>query len=171
LALDAQVKAHALLASDQAKLKAIEGELSTLHDQIGAGSIALNVARIRRDRDNAEAAYTTIATRLATVIADRAEAASVGSVVVIDRAQVAQKSSMATMVAIGILVLALWLAVTLAVMLENAGRRFRDEVAVESIYGTPVIGKIPSTQRLTPSNAFFRLLGTRRGTALGTVDQ
>ena len=170
-ALDSEVKAQAQLASDQARLRTIDGELTTLHNQIGAGSIALNVARIRRDRDNAQAAYSTLATRLAMVIADRAEAASVGSVVVIDRAQAAQKTSMSSVMSIGILVLTLWLAITLAVMLENATRRFRDEMAVESVYGVPVIGKIPSAQRLTPSTAIALLLGTRGPKAFGTVDQ
>jgi capsular polysaccharide biosynthesis protein len=141
-ALDAQAKADAQLRADHARLDTIDGELAALHRQLGSGSIAANVARIRRDRDNAQASYATLATRLATVIADRAEAASVGSVVVVDPAQFAQEAvwSSGRVLAFGILVLTLWLAVTLAVLLENGTHRFHNDEVVESLYGVPVIG-------------------------------
>jgi hypothetical protein len=78
---------------------------------------------------------------------------------------------MASVIAFGVLALAAWLAITLAVILENATRRFRDDVAVESIYGVPVIGKIPAAHRLPTGTAFFLSLGTNRRTAHGTEDQ
>ena len=143
-ALDAAVKGDAQLGADRARLATVEQELATLHDQIGGGRVASDVARIRRDRDNAQAAYATIANRLASAIADRAEAASVGSVVVVDRAMFAKKAAWAGghVIAFAIAVLALWMAITLAVVIDESQVRFHDEEAVEGVYGVPVIGAV-----------------------------
>jgi capsular polysaccharide biosynthesis protein len=143
-ALDAQVRAEALYASDRAKLQAQDDQLDRLHAQIGQGSIATAVARVRRDHGSAEAAYAIIAARLAKSIADRSEAASTGSVIVLARAtsasQAASPSGM--VVALGILFLTVWLALTLAVMIDGAQEWFRDPQTVEAVYGTNLIGSI-----------------------------
>jgi uncharacterized protein involved in exopolysaccharide biosynthesis len=118
--------------------------LAALDEQIGTGNIATNVARIRRDRDSAEAAYESLASRLSKTIADRAEAGSTGSVVVIDRAQFAQKATWTggTVLGISILLFAIWLAVTSAVVIDNGQESFRDTESIESLYGTPVLGAL-----------------------------
>jgi capsular polysaccharide biosynthesis protein len=143
-ALDTVAKSRGQLAADRARLQTVEQELATLHAQIGGGRIASDVARTRRDRDNAEAAYATIANRLASTIADRAEAASVGSVTVVDRALFAKPAAFTSgrVIAIAIMVLAVWLAITLAVMLDEAREPFRDDETVEAVYGIPVIGAV-----------------------------
>jgi uncharacterized protein involved in exopolysaccharide biosynthesis len=100
------------------------------------------VARIRRDRDSAQAEYETLASRLSKTIADRAEAGSTGSVVVIDRARFAQKAAWTsgTVLAISILLFAIWIAVTAAVVIDNGQESFRDAESIESLYGTPLLG-------------------------------
>ncbi len=143
-ALDAQTKADALYLGDQAKLKAHDDELSALHAQIGQGRISTDVARLRRDHDNAESAYATIADRLAKAIADRAEAASTGSVITLDRAQYAPKAAFGggTIIAASIMFFTIWLALTLAVMIDGSQDWFRDTRTVETIYDTKLIGSL-----------------------------
>ena len=143
-ALDAQANANTTLASDTAKLRSQNEELSRLQAQIGQGRISTDVGRIRRDRDSAETAYATIADRLAKTIADRAEAASTGSVVILDRARFATKNMFAggIIIATGIVFFTLWLALTLAVMIDGTYEWLRDPQTVESIYGTKLIGSI-----------------------------
>lgn len=143
-ALDAQAKADSLYASDAAKMHSLEHELDRLHGQMGHGSIANDVARMRRDHGSAEAAYATIADRLAKAIADRSEAASTGSVIVLDRAQSASKASSLSgkAVDIGIMFLAVWLALTIAVMLDGTEVWFRDPQTVETIYGVKPMGSL-----------------------------
>jgi hypothetical protein len=118
--LDEQVKAQAQLESDQAKLNATNASLNQLHAQIGSGNVANDVARIRRDRDNAETAYTALARRLSEAVADRAQAASVGSVIVIDRASFAKPSTFTSgkFIGLALIVLTIWLAITAAVLID-----------------------------------------------------
>jgi capsular polysaccharide biosynthesis protein len=143
-ALDSQARAKGQLSSDQAKLTTLEGELEALDAQIGQGNAATNAARIRRDRDSAEADYETLGARLSKTIADRAEAGSTGSVVVIDRATFAQKATWTggTILWISILVVALWLAITVAIVIDNSQERFRDAESIEALYGTPLLGAL-----------------------------
>jgi hypothetical protein len=143
-ALDTQAKADVLYASDQAKLAIQNAQLLRLDSQIGRSSIATDVSRIRRDRDSAQAAYATIVDRLAKAVADRSEAASTGSVIVLDRAQFAPKAlfSGGAVIAIGILILTVWFALTLAVMLDGTQAWFRDALDIESVYGAKVIGSM-----------------------------
>jgi hypothetical protein len=143
-ALDAQANANALFNSDRAKLRALENQLEQLQEQIGKGRIATDVARIRRDRDSSESAYATISERLAKTIADRAEAASTGSVIVMDRARFAPRDAFAggTVIAIALVFLTLWLALTLAVMLDGKHEWFRDAQTIEAVYGAKLIGSI-----------------------------
>ncbi len=143
-ALDAQANAKALYESDSAQLQAEDGELGRLQAQIGQGNISTDVARIRRDRDSAEAAYATISDRLAKAIADRAEAASTGSVIVLDRARFAPKDPFAAgpVYAVAIVFFSLWLAFTLAVMIDGTNEWLRDSQTIEAVYGTQLIGSI-----------------------------
>jgi capsular polysaccharide biosynthesis protein len=143
-ALDASARADGQVSSDEAKVAAEGSALEKLHSEIGRKSIATYVARMRRDHDNSEAAYSIIASRLAKSIADRAEAASTGSVVVLERAQFASQSSLGggTVAAVAIFFLSIWLALTIAVVVDRSHQSFRDSVTIETIYGAPVIGTL-----------------------------
>ena len=143
-ALDAQTKADAQYSSDAAKSRAQDQALGALNAQIGHGHVATDVARLRREHYNAESAYATIADRLAKAIADRAEAASTGSVIVLDRAKYAPQVAFAggAVIAAAIGFLTVWLAVTLAMMVDGRQEWFRDARTVESIYNTELIGSL-----------------------------
>jgi capsular polysaccharide biosynthesis protein len=143
-ALDAVTKADAQVAADEAKVNEDSNALLALHAQIGRSSIATTAARLRRDHDNAEAAYAIIAGRLANSIADRAEAASTGSLVTLESAQFAAKTSTANTqaAAFGLVALSIWLAITIALMIENNDEWFTDDHTIETVYGAPVIGSL-----------------------------
>jgi uncharacterized protein involved in exopolysaccharide biosynthesis len=143
-ALDARVKADAQYSSDRARVRTANDQLERLNAQIGEGRIATGVARIRRDRGAVEAAYSAIAERLAKAIADRAEAASTGSVIILDRARFAPPVVFASgaFFALGILFLSVWSALTLAVMIDGTYEQFDDADTVELVYGSKLIGSI-----------------------------
>jgi capsular polysaccharide biosynthesis protein len=143
-ALDANTKAQGQLESDIARARAQVQIFASLQSQIGSSGVATYAARLRRDHDNAEAAYTIIAGRLAQSIADRAEAASTGSVIVLDRAQFASRSSVGSgaIAAGAIMFLAIWLAITAAFMIDGSYETFRENPTVERIYRAPVIGNV-----------------------------
>jgi capsular polysaccharide biosynthesis protein len=143
-ALDARVRAAGQVASDEAKVSEHNRVLRQLYSQIGRRGMATQVAELRRDHDTAEAAYSIISGRLAKSIADRAEAASTGSMVVLGQAQSATRSLVGDglITATATLFLALWLALTVAVMIDAKQQWFNDSHTIETIYGAPVIGSI-----------------------------
>jgi capsular polysaccharide biosynthesis protein len=143
-ALDARVRAAGQVSSDKAKLAQEDQVLASLYSQIGKKGIASKVAGMRRDHDNAEAAYSIIAARLAKSIADRAEASSTGSVIVLDRAQFASRTLLGsgTVAAIAIVFLSVWLALSIGLMVDNAQQWINEGRSVETVYGAPVIGSV-----------------------------
>jgi capsular polysaccharide biosynthesis protein len=143
-ALDARTRAQIQVSSDAAKVAAEDKTLNLLQAQISRKGIATYVARIRRDHDNSEAAYSILAGRLAKAIADRAEAASTGSVIVLDRARFASTSAAisGSIAAGAILFLSIWLALTAAMVIDGSQERFRYNVTIEKVYGAPVIGSV-----------------------------
>jgi capsular polysaccharide biosynthesis protein len=144
-ARDAVAKAETVLQSDTSKLAVLDAQSQDLNGQISKGGIAARVAAIRRERDNEQTAYAMFAARLSTATADRADAASTGSVEVIDRASFAKRVlwTTSTYVAIMVASLTLWAAVSLALLLERKKERFKDsEVEIRDIYEAPLLGSI-----------------------------
>jgi capsular polysaccharide biosynthesis protein len=143
-ARDNVTRAQAVLASDRSKKTEFDRELSQMGSQLSAGGIGIKVARIRRHRDREENLYTTLELRLMQAIGDRAEAAAESSLIVMDPAQNANVAIWSTglFAAIGILLLSLWLAFTLAMERDRADRRFRTADDIESAYNSPVIGAL-----------------------------
>jgi hypothetical protein len=140
----ALVKADGQYDSDQARLASIDGTIGSLEQQVGAGGIAARVARLRRDRQNAQTAYGVLAATLAQTLADRAQAASTGSVVVIDHASFAEPAlfTARTFVLVGLGIMTLWAAVSITLLVDRTRRRFYDESSIRDIYGIPVIGAL-----------------------------
>lgn len=143
-ALDAKAKAETQVASDEAKAAQEDQDLRLLQAQMGRQGVATTVTRLRRDHDVAEAAYSIIASRLAQSIADRAEAASTGSVIVLERAQFATRPvlSGATIPCIALVFFSVWLALTLALMIDSNEKWLHDNHTIETVYGAPVVGSI-----------------------------
>ncbi len=144
-ASDAVAKADAQLQSDTSKAATLDAQIHALDGQISKGGIAARVASIRRDRENEQTAHATLAARLAATIADRAEAASTGSVTVIDRARSASRAvwTTSTYLATAIAFLTLWIAVSLALMRESKKDRIDDtEGIIRGIYDAPLVGSV-----------------------------
>jgi capsular polysaccharide biosynthesis protein len=122
---DAITHSNAVLQADQAKLDAIKGDRAKLESDIGDGSIASEVARIRRDRDDTDDAYRAIATKLSQAEADRAQAAATGALMIMDhaRAASAQPLSSGKYMALGIIFLTLWVAVSIIFLLNKPATR------------------------------------------------
>jgi capsular polysaccharide biosynthesis protein len=138
-------KAQSLVASDRAKLDQINSTIMSLQGQLtNSESGGVNVEALRRDRESAEKAYELLSIRLITTLADRAAAASTGSLMVFDYASRAERSpyTVPMLICVAILMVATWLAVTLAFALEAFDRRFRTPRVIEGVYGSPVLGVI-----------------------------
>jgi capsular polysaccharide biosynthesis protein len=145
-ARDAVTKANAQLQSDSSRVATLNSQIHDLNQQISKGGIAARVAGIRRDRDNEEAAYSALASRLSTTIANRAEAASTGSLTIVDRANTASRTvwTTSTYVATAIAFLTLWSAVSLALLLEGKQEQLEEnaEDVIRGVYDAPLIGSV-----------------------------
>jgi capsular polysaccharide biosynthesis protein len=138
--LDAN-KANATLQADRAQLATVRGELAQLDGRLSAsGGAGTQVAALHRERVVDEAAFGELSARLAKAIADRSQAASIGSVVVVDRAVAAHPALLGRpgVLAAAFTIVFLWLAITIAFVLDNADKRLRDATTIEDLYGKPV---------------------------------
>lgn len=137
--------ARGQVEGDRAKLQRIDETIAALQKELSeAGSTGTKVAALRRERDSAESAYQLLSNRLITALADRAAAASTGSLTVFDRASFAAKSpySQPLLITSAIMIVSVWIAITLAFMLEMMDKRFRTPGTIENVYGSPVLGVI-----------------------------
>ncbi len=138
--LDAN-KARGALASDQGQLRAIGSQISALLAHLGASHKAgTSMAALRRDRTAQEAAYGELNSRLAAAQADRAQAGTIESLIVIDRATDASPTTLSRAPVLGaaFAVAFLWLAFTLAFLSDGADSRLRTSESIEDLYGRPV---------------------------------
>jgi uncharacterized protein involved in exopolysaccharide biosynthesis len=138
-------KADAQAASSRARVAVINQQIASIHSTLNDSSaLNVSVARLRRDRDAADAANGILAARLAQTEADRADAATTGSVIVMNRAVTAQRAvwTTATALVACLSVLVVWLAFGLPFLIETLDRRFRAPATIESIYGAPIIAGV-----------------------------
>lgn len=137
-------KSQAAYAADQAKLGTVRAELASLEGQLGDGGSATVVSQIRREREAGDAAYALLAARLDQAIANRAEAASTGSLITIDRARVAgrQPWTTASLLVVALGIFSIWLAFSIVFLIESLDVRFRKTSTIERIFGAPVIGNL-----------------------------
>jgi capsular polysaccharide biosynthesis protein len=140
-ALADQRKSEALVAADRARVSALDDEVTRQRQQL-AEPVSLELLRL--ERDGAVAEYRTIAARRATSLADRADALSLGSVVVVDRALASQAQlAIGTRRLIGLIgLLSLILALGSAFLADQLNPRLRRAAQIESLYGLPVIATI-----------------------------
>jgi uncharacterized protein involved in exopolysaccharide biosynthesis len=142
-ALDETNHSQSLASSDSAKVASIDQELASIRAKISSAKLAsVRLATLQRDRDNATASYSVLATRLAEAVANKAEVGSVGSVIVLDDARYAKRSGNTLLsIALGFLT-ALLLSAILIFVLEIGDKRITDAETVASTYGVPLIGTI-----------------------------
>lgn len=135
-------RARSLVANDRAKLEQLDRTIAGVKGQLsGTSPAGPHVAALRRERASAEAAYQLLSTRLSTTLADRAAAASTGSLMVFDHATSAAPSpyTRPVLVTTAVMLLAMWIAITLAFVLDSIDVRFRSSASIERVYGTPVL--------------------------------
>jgi len=134
-------RANSTLAADSAQLDAVRAEIDQLQDHLtGSSDEGSLMAQLRRARAAGEDVYTDLSQRLARASADRAQAGSIGSVVVIDHATGAVPALLGRAPVLGaaIAIATIWLAITLAFLLDGADDRLRTPESIEKLYGKPV---------------------------------
>jgi uncharacterized protein involved in exopolysaccharide biosynthesis len=106
----------------------------------GSAGEGSTIAQLRRARAADEDVFTDLSQRLARASADRAQAAAVGSVVVIDRATGASLATLGNPLVLGVafFVIFAWLAITLAFVVDGSDGRLRTPESIERLYGKPV---------------------------------
>ena len=140
-ALADERKAEALVAADRAKVGALGDEIVRQRKQL---SEPVSLELLRLQRDGALAEYRTIAGRRAQSLADRADALSLGSVVVVDRAipSQAQLAIGARRLILTFGLVSLLLALASAFLADQLNPRLRRTAQIESLYGLPVVATL-----------------------------
>jgi capsular polysaccharide biosynthesis protein len=134
-------KARAEVANDRAQLDAVRAQIDRFQAHLsGSAGEGSTIAQLRRARAADEDVFTDLSQRLARANADRAQAAAIGSVVVIDRATDASLATLGRPLVLGaaFFVIFAWLAVTLAFVVDGSDGRLRTPEAIERLYGKPV---------------------------------
>jgi len=134
---------EARVAGDNARLQAIDSELGTTNKRLAdlpRYGVAAN--QLRLQRDSAASAYQQLQNRLQTTLADQAQAASLGSLIVLDHATSAAPKIPRQAMVILIAVLILAAAIGSAYAAEALDPRIRTAGEAEALYGTPHIGSV-----------------------------
>jgi capsular polysaccharide biosynthesis protein len=146
-------KADATVTGDNVKISQIDAlisqERARLHDIQKTQPKALG---LRIERDVAQADYVSLSARRATALANRAEASSLGSVVVVDRAVRADSQIPGGRTQLAIVAAALIIGLSLgsAFLAEALDPTLRRADQVEKLYGTPVIATLNNARTRTP---------------------
>jgi succinoglycan biosynthesis transport protein ExoP len=133
----------AQVAGDSARLKAIENEIATTRSRLSdlpRDGVAAN--QLRLQRDSAATAFGQLELRLQTTLADQAQAASLGSLIVLDHATEATPKISRMFLSVMIAALVLAMAIGAAYAAEALDPRIRSTEDAETLYGTPHIGSV-----------------------------
>jgi hypothetical protein len=137
-----QQKVAAIVAGDRARVAAFDGLIADTHRRLDdIPRNGADITSLRMQRDAAQAEYVGLSNRRAAAVADRAEAASLGSVVVIDRAvrASAQVGGGSSRLALIVSILILACALGSAFLVDAIDPRLRRGDQVETLYGQPLI--------------------------------
>lgn len=131
------------LAGDNARLQAIDGELATTQRRLAdlpRYGVAAN--QLRLQRDSAMNSYGQLNNRLQSTLADQAQAASLGSLIVLDHATSAAPKMPRDVMVFLIAALVFGMAIGSAYAAEALDPRIRTAGEAEALYGTPHIGSV-----------------------------
>ena len=134
-------KAQSTLANDQAQLASVEREIDAAQSHlVSSGPTSTALASLRRERDAGTQAFARLADRLAVAEGDRAQSASINTIVLLDTAKSAAPTMLSRppVLAVALGAIFLWLAVTLAFLADRFDTRLRSRATIEELYGTPV---------------------------------
>jgi uncharacterized protein involved in exopolysaccharide biosynthesis len=139
-------KAQASVVADRAKVAALDQELANENKRI---NVASSLELLQLARDEALREYQSIAARRATSLADRADALSLGSVEVVDRAIPSEAQS-----GIGPIRLTLTAAMVIAIialgsafLADQLDPSLRRVTQIEGLYGKPLIATLRASHR------------------------
>lgn len=138
--------ANAIYVGDQAQLAAIERQIEAAESHLSSlPNVGVRIAAIRRDRDAANSAYQILAEQRTLTLSQQAQAAALGSITIVDRATVAEPSigKLALLVPVAAFLAFVVLALALPFGIELADARLRGRVTIETLYGRPLIGRVP----------------------------
>jgi capsular polysaccharide biosynthesis protein len=137
-----RIRQLAVVAGDTARVNELDNLVSTeqgrLNDLPDTGS---KYSELAAQRTVMETEYEALATRRANALANRAEASSLGSVVVLDRAIKAdtQLAGGRTRAAVVAFILVLAAAFGLAFLIDSMDPRLSRAEDIEQLYGIPVV--------------------------------
>jgi len=135
--------ASTLVAGDQARLAALDKQLAKENQRISDlphNGVIANALRLQRDAANAD--YVLMSNRLSTTLANQAQAASLNSLVVVDRATAAYPRIPQAVLAMLAALVMLTLAIGSAFAAEFLDPRIANAGDVERLYGHPIIGSL-----------------------------
>jgi uncharacterized protein involved in exopolysaccharide biosynthesis len=131
-------RAKGQVASDEQRLRAIDGQIADEQSHLQRVAVAgATVGTLRAERDAALQQYMTLTQRLSNAKGDAAQAASLGTLVVVSRAIPGPSLLWAWLVALSVAVLGL--AISAAYAAEAIDRRLWGSREMGRTYGRPVI--------------------------------
>jgi uncharacterized protein involved in exopolysaccharide biosynthesis len=135
---------NALVQGSQAQVAAYDREIARVRAELArVPTDGARLAALRRERDTAREAYQTLAERRELLLAEQAQAATTGTVEIIDRARVASVSKKrGVLLNVGAALGFILLAVTIAFLLDSADQRMRSIDSIAELYGKPVVGTL-----------------------------
>ena len=145
-------KAQALVLGDRARIAALDRVVLTGRARLAAlPRASVTYAWLRLQLNSAQTDYLTLMSHRNVAVASRAEALSLGSVVVIDRAVRADTASVGLgrvpfAAACSLFVLALALAS--AFLIEMLDPSLRRTEQIESLYGAPLLASLSGTDQI-----------------------
>jgi capsular polysaccharide biosynthesis protein len=139
-------KAAAIVEGDRAKVSALDSLIATAQERLkDVPAATASTAWLKLQRDAAQADYLTLSSRRTAALADRAEALSLGSVVVVDRAVKADTAVVGLgrkSLAIVTAALVIAFSIGMAFLVEMLDPRIRRADQIENLYGTPLIATL-----------------------------
>jgi capsular polysaccharide biosynthesis protein len=136
--------ARAQVAADEQRVAAADQEVAQQEQHLRrVAEPGAAVGTLRAERDAATAQFEALTERLSAAQGDAAQAASLGTLVVVDRA-IAGPSSLPMYLA-GLAAFMLILGIVLAYVAEALDRRFWTDSDIEKVYGRPVIVELRKT--------------------------
>lgn len=133
----------ALIAGDRARLRALDTQIAAEHARLAdfpKAGVAITTLRV--ERDATVNAYQALSEKLSVTRADQAQATSLGTLVVIDRAVRAEPFAPSRVLIVLAAVAIVGVACSTAFLLEMIERRMRSVDDVEHVYGQPVYATI-----------------------------
>lgn len=132
-----------VVAGDRAQVAALDRDYGALRSRLNDLPRLTGAANdFRVQRDGATAAYAQVVTRLSSAVGDKAQAASLNSIVVLNHATTAVPN-FPPGVALGLVIALIFgFAIGLAYLAEMLDPRIRTQADVEALYGTPLLGSL-----------------------------